>query len=252
MSWPTAHFVKSFEFLHAVAETFVLEGVVSFAVATSATASKCSMSGVNMAPFKPVKFEFGCVMMTGGASKRPVSIPTLRASCGTVFAKLTSADTWLTQAVFGLNKATSAFSRASLLTMLREVTAKAADGEIGMGDANDEDPMADLDIEGQQPSTRGRGAKRARYRCNHAKRRIVKVDVAADPPELGDSSGKQRTIKLYITDRRTVWLCLHDVEWALRYLHVQNVLKGVPLVAPDSQGPAPCDALGVSESVVMS
>ena len=50
-------------------------------------------------------------------------------------------------------------------------------------------------------------------------------------------STSTRTIQLYVVDRKQVWLDLDDVEWALRFLYMQFVLKGVPVVSPDDAGP---------------
>ena len=33
-------------------------------------------------------------------------------------------------------------------------------------------------------------------------------------------------IRLFIVDRKQVRLCIDDVEWAWRYMYVQNMLKG--------------------------
>ena len=57
-------------------------------------------------------------------------------------------------------------------------------------------------------------------------------------PEVTDAAQGQRKIKLYVVDRRQIWHCIDDVEWAVRYLYTQNLLKGVPLVSDDS--PRPC------------
>ena len=46
-----------------------------------------------------------------------------------------------------------------------------------------------------------------------------------------------RTIQLYVVDRKQVWLDIDDVEWALRFLHMQFGPKGVPVVSPDDAGP---------------
>ena len=51
-------------------------------------------------------------------------------------------------------------------------------------------------------------------------------------------STSTRTIQLYVVDRKQVWLDLDDVEWALRFLYMQFVLKGVPVVSPDDAGPS--------------
>ena len=43
---------------------------------------------------------------------------------------------------------------------------------------------------------------------------------------------------LFIWDRRSVWLSMDDVDWAVKYMYAQNVLKGVGYVPPDSAGPS--------------
>ncbi len=40
-----------------------------------------------------------------------------------------------------------------------------------------------------------------------------------------------------LVDRQQIWLDSDDVDWAVRYLYVQNLLRGVPLVAPTDAGP---------------
>ena len=57
-------------------------------------------------------------------------------------------------------------------------------------------------------------------------------------PEDAPNCTEVRNIRLYIEDRVQVWLDLTDVEWAVRFLYVQNLLKGVPLIPEDSTGPA--------------
>ena len=90
--------------------------------------------------------------------------------------------------------------------------------------------------------TRGRGvggdpSKRTRYQQNKAKNRLVTVTAPAVSPEEDPRSTSTRTIQLYVVDRKQVWLHIDDVEWALRFLHMQFVLKGVPVVSPDDAGP---------------
>ena len=89
--------------------------------------------------------------------------------------------------------------------------------------------------------TRGRGgdpSKRTRYQQNKAKNRLVTVTVPAVSPEEDPMSTSTRTIQLYVVDRKQVWLDIDDVEWALRFLYMQFVLKGVPVVSPDDAGPS--------------
>ena len=43
-------------------------------------------------------------------------------------------------------------------------------------------------------------------------------------------------IKVYVEDRKQIWIALADVEWAVRYLYIQKRLNGVPLIPDDSTG----------------
>ena len=63
------------------------------------------------------------------------------------------------------------------------------------------------------------------------------MTAPAVTPEEDPMSTSTRTIQLYVVDRKQVWLDLDDVEWALRVLYMQFVLKGVPVVSPDDTGP---------------
>ena len=66
---------------------------------------------------------------------------------------------------------------------------------------------------------------------------MVSVTAPAVSPEEDPRSTSTRTIQLYVVDRKQVWLDLDDVEWALRFLYMQYMLKGVPVVSPDDTGP---------------
>ena len=84
----------------------------------------------------------------------------------------------------------------------------------------------------------GGGAKRARYKGkNIAKHWFLEVDLAMHPPEIVRNSDAKKSILLFIVDRRQVWLRLSDVPWAVKYLYIQSLMKGVPMVADDSHGP---------------
>ncbi len=90
--------------------------------------------------------------------------------------------------------------------------------------------------------TRGSGenaespAKRARYK-QAVRNQSVDMDLPRQPPEVFGDTREKRSIQLYIVDRRQIWLRIDDVAWAVKYLYTQHLLKGVPLIAPDSTGP---------------
>ena len=65
-------------------------------------------------------------------------------------------------------------------------------------------------------------------------------------PETGIDEGN-RKVRIYCESRRVIWLCVEDMDWALKYLRDQLQNKGVARVAPDDIGPggrpdAPCAA----------
>ena len=94
-----------------------------------------------------------------------------------------------------------------------------------------------VDAEVHSPSkTRGRARKRIRYYKNHASSTVVTLNVPVRCPEQDPNCTAMRKIRLYITDRRSFWFDLADMEWAVRYLYVQNPFKGVPLFLEDSMG----------------
>ena len=73
-----------------------------------------------------------------------------------------------------------------------------------------------------------------RYFHNLVRNSVVTVDVPVRCPEEDPDCTEVRQIRLYVVDRITLWLHIDDVEWAVRYLYVQNLLKGVPLVPDES------------------
>ena len=142
--------------------------------------------------------------------------------------------------------------RTRLLTTLHSFVELACNGELDTRAAEEEggdeqkleyDPMEEIEVDDDDnPRSRGVGyidpnSKRARYQKNKAKNRLVTVTAPAVTPEEDPMGTSTRTIKLYVVDRKQVWLDLDDVEWALRVLYMQFVLKGVPVVSPDDAGP---------------
>ena len=71
-----------------------------------------------------------------------------------------------------------------------------------------------------------------------ASKTIVTVDMPVRCPEEDPTGTERRKIKIYVEDRKQIWLDITDVDLAVGYLYVQNHLKGVPLIADDSTGPA--------------
>ena len=211
------------------------------------------MASVDTTGFKPVKLSFGQVHISGGygsksmpATSQTVDYP---GDSTSTFVKMAATEAWLVFATTGQTRATtSSFGRTSLLEHLREKIQQFCDGEMSTSssvamDSEDYDPMQEVEQEqgGSEVSpyrTKSQGPKRMRYYKNHVKNSVVTLDMPVRCPREDPSCTVVRQIWPYITDRKTIWLHIDDVEWAVRFLYVQNLLKGVPLVSDDSTGPA--------------
>ena len=215
--------------------------------------------------FKPVKFEFGQVHIAGGFTSTPAAAKSRTVEGSDkkqqVFVKMSRQEPWLIAACCGTRTDSrgAGFGRTSLLDMLREHLRRKADGVDDLDDAtpiqaadDDYDPMNDI---GSAPALAGRAATmletdkrgRRRYYKNRAKNCIITVNVASRCPEVDPKCTQMRPLKLFLTDRKTVWLSIDDVAWAVRYLYDQQHLKGVRLVADDDAGPGGVVAGSVSE-----
>ena len=212
-----------------------------------------AMASVNMIGFKPVKFSFGQIHISGGHGGKPLPVLSKTvsdAACkkNMTCVKVSCSEQWLLFATTGQRRySAGSFGRTSLLEDLREKVQKYCDGEGSSSSgvqipSEDYDPMMEVeqDEEGNEASPaniKSQGQKRMRYFRNPARDSIVTFDVPARCPEEDAHCTEVRQIKLHIVDRKEVWLHVGDVEWAVRYLYVQNLFKGVPLVPDGSAGP---------------
>ena len=210
------------------------------------------MASVNMTGFKPVRFSFGQIHVSGGLAGKPqpVNSKTVGDSAGEgnmTFVKMSSGEQWLTCATTGQRRYSGgSFGRTSLLDELRDKVQKYCDGEgpSSSGDAmpsDDYDPMMEVEqeqVDGESPiKTKGQGQKRVRYYRNAAKNSVATFPMLVRCPEEDPECTEVRNIRVHVMDRKVLWLHIDDVDWAVRYLYVQNLLKGVPLVSEDSPGP---------------
>ena len=206
-----------------------------------------------MALFKPVKFEFGKIHISGGYVSKPMSTitKTIDDADGTkkTFVKMSTAESWLIMCVCGQSsKNKSSFERTSLLGIIHDRIGRLCDGvedivgeAVPGGNPADYDPMSELGVDSASSgATNAVGVRvtgRQRYYRNMANNCIVTVNMASRCAEVDPTCTQMRPVKLYIEDRQKIWLSLDDVEWALKYLFTQNQLKGVPLVGEDDAGP---------------
>ena len=87
------------------------------------------------------------------------------------------------------------------------------------------------------PGTKGKGKDRNRYFHNHCKGKVLEIDMREKAPEACPRDKTKRTIRLFCENRMTIWLCIDDAEWAVKYLRDQLDAKGVTHVPDDDTGP---------------
>ena len=109
------------------------------------------------------------------------------------------------------------------------------------GEARADDPMNDIDAPAAETprKTRGSGVKRSRNLANNGK--VVTVELPLMSPEMYPNCKHKYKARLFVEHRSQVWLHLDDVNWAVKYMYSQYVLKGVAYVRPDDAGPSAAD-----------
>ena len=185
----------------------------------------------------------------GGRIKNAMPMNTRRGPNNERFALLAFTEPWLGFATVGSSRpGRSAFGPRNFLDQLAVHLERACNGETPVlateteeGDEN-YDPMEEVEADGKDSSsstvTRGSGEKRTRYYKNHAKNKLLDLNLPSQPPEVAKDNRFLRSVQMLCVNRKQIWLRLSDVPWAVKYLYIQALLKGVPLVAPDSAGPS--------------
>ena len=205
--------------------------------------------------FQPVKFTYGQIHIAGGHTRTPLAVKS-RVVEGEgkkhhTFVKMSTREQWLVSAICGPNTiAKGTVGRTQLLELLREQICRKADGLDDLEDIteqalpdDDYDPMNEIGSTttaitlGHSTFLKCDKHGRKRYYKNRAKNCIVTVNIASRPPQIDPDCKQMRPVKLFIVDRKTIWLALNEVQWAVKYMYDQQHLKGVPLVAPDDAGP---------------
>ena len=204
--------------------------------------------------FKPVSFQRGKVHVCGGHLGKYMAMTTKQEKDldGTSyeFVKVTCGEPWLVHAVSGCHRLhNSSLGRTTLVADLLKQVVRICNGDDdpdvqlhGCGSAcADVDPMLELS------GNAGPGARtaigiavngsRTRYYGNRARGQIVTVKMPAVCPEEDRRSTAKRDVKLHIADRRQIWLSIDDIEWFVRYMFIQNQLRGVANVDDDDEGP---------------
>lgn len=211
------------------------------------------------------KFEFHTqkVHVIGGLLKNPQPVTMKEVPTGKLdengaevqhmYVRMSTADHWMMLATTGNRRASDCFGPRSLLKRLRELSMLACDGELPVNEPRETqreaDPMDEINVmETPRKKIRCDGKRRKRYYDNRASHKILALSMPCSPPELMEKGNEERIIRLWIGDRKSLWLHHDDVEWAVRYMWVQFLLKGVPLVPSASEGPGEMQPLPHSAS----
>ena len=178
--------------------------------------------------------------VTGGYQKAPIPLTTKSHSVRgshKCFVKMSPKRPWLLKTTCSPHVSVQRayrLARRSLLCLLRGKLLQACNGTIrseeveGEADDEDRDRTEEIGMPDQSQtspidqSQSPRGAKRARYTNNEMRNRIFVTSVRKYCPEEDPHCEQMRQITMLIVDRKTIWLCTEDMEWAVRYLWAQN------------------------------
>lgn len=206
--------------------------------------SEAQVHNVDLSGFRAMEFQFDRIHTTGGLLKTPMPMQSRKVADKGLFVKICRREPWLGVATTGQKyPRQNIYGTNCLLDVLREHVQEACDGRAALKETEETkdeyDPMNEVDCPQDDVNAdrdrHGGGAKRARK--NIAKHRFLEMELAMHPPEIVRNCSARKSILLFIVDRRQIWLRLSDVAWAVKYLYIQSLMKGVPMVAEDSRGP---------------
>ena len=217
-------------------------------------------AAVDMSKCKPAAFQETSILCKVGLMDKFLPLDTVKppnTPQSEIDVKLQLKSGWLVKAVTGYyNPCQGAISRSTLMKDLRKIMQRAVDGDIPVEDEsavaekNDDeeehDPMDEIET-GMLVETPTKPDRCKRRRVDNsskpptrhfsAKNKIVVTEFPQVPPEVDPNAEANRKVRLYITDRKTVCLHWQDLDWAVKYMYAQCVLKGVGVVPGDSAGP---------------
>ena len=203
--------------------------------------------------YAPLQFRDGQILVTGGAMDNTTFMPmtTQAVSEGNnqkVFCKLTLRDPWLKKAIFGNKHRVSACGLRLFVDLHKIVThiwngwPVCAAAAVTEAAAVTDDPTNDVaggDDDGRPEKRRRRSIwVERRTRANPCKGKVFKCNCSSLCPEAYPGNKETRCISLLILDHQTVWLSIDDVDWAIKYLYAQYMLKNVAVVLPSDTGPS--------------
>ena len=198
--------------------------------------------------FAKVELSFNQIHFKGGALKKYLPMTTMNVGCGSnkrQFVKLGKNEYWLSMAISGMSSRYT-FARTTLLEDILKVIRDCCNGEtvpnvMVMAEDDEYDPMSAVQVENPAANKKrkrsGTESDRIRYYKTLCKDQVIEVNMPLHAPEEKPNSTEKAKIKLFVKDRKQIWLDLDNVTWAVRYLYAQNFLKGVPVVDAASPGP---------------
>ena len=211
-----------------------------------------------------IDIQHGKVGVAGGYNRQYLATDTRKCKINTHeyrFLKVAAKEPWLIAGASGNKQIAPGLSaRTSLFDDLKNALVRACDGQPtsattvlrqGTDQANgtsqaDADEMDELscddeptDNDGSKniPGTRAERESRNRYFRNHCKGKVLKIQMPEKAPEKHPTCTTTIPVRLYCENRRTVWLCTEEAQWAMEYLRDQLEAKGVRAVADDDCGP---------------
>ena len=223
-----------------------------------------------------ISIEIGKVGVAGGYNKHHLATETRKCKINTDefrFLKVAAKEPWLIAGASGSRQIPNGLSaRTSLFDDLKNALVRACDGQPtsattvlrqgtdqanGTGQAN-ADEMDDLSCDDEPtgtddiPGTRAQRAKRSRYFRNHCKGKVLEIQMPEKAPDKQHNCTTTIPVRLYCEDRKTVWLCTTEAQWAMEYLRDQLEAKGDCAVANDDCGPGgppppPDDQLSIGD-----
>ena len=204
--------------------------------------------------FRPLKVCDEQLLVTGGYNRQPEPCPyksSIHEHEKLLFLRVEAREPWLVKGACGYRQISKGLSgRTTLLDELRDKLERACDGEPTVpqdlrchGEAPEassstDDPMAQVaeDEVVVLQNVKKQALSRNRYYRSNCKDKVILVSMPERARETGIDEG-DRMVRLYCEDRRKIWLCTKDADWALLYLHDQLAFQGVPRVAPGDRGP---------------
>ena len=201
----------------------------------------CEIMTKKVITFTPLTFSAGTITVDGGYAAKPRAAPVQMVDDGfgnnLVFLKISKQQEWLVHAALGewcTRSKGLVFDKHNLLEGLRGKIKQYSNGELSVDPVPhnaDVDPMDAIGTETSSSDTspsktasrgghRG-GDVRLRYYRNHARGKVVRVDMPASGHAPDQISPEFRQIRLFIMDRKTIWLHQDDVNWLVRILAKQ-------------------------------